>query len=208
MKNFKLFFWMVSLCSVLSTNACKADLVFSIAQNTPANGGALAQGVSNAGIFDIFIRSTVENQSFFGCDFTLTLDRLDGRGGLFSSGVNILMPNSSNPGGFIQGTFSNGPQGQVLYSTIANQPLTLGTNDTLLAQVVMTTVGAEVGNYSMSLSELAAIDNGFNSISSTASGPLAYSITAVPEPGSMLLAAVGVGTAAWRSRKKLVKVSS
>ncbi|MCY3005352.1 MAG: PEP-CTERM sorting domain-containing protein [Planctomycetota bacterium] len=118
------------------------------------------------------------------------------------------MPDSSNPQEFIKGTFDNGPRGEVLYSTIANQTLTLGTSDSLLARVVMTTVGSTVGSYSMRLSELAAIDNGFNSISSSASGPLSYSITAVPEPSSMLLAAIGVGAAAWKSRKRLQKNKS
>lgn len=208
MKNISLAFLILTFCSMVYPNACKADLVFSIAQNSPAGNGPLLQGVANAGVFDIFIRSTVANQSFLGCDFTLTLSRLDGKGGLFASGSNVLMADSSNPQGFIRGTFDNGPVGQVLYSTIANQPLTVGTSNTLLAQVVMTTVGADVGNYSMSLSELASIDNGFNSITSTASGPVSYSITAVPEPGSILLAVFGVGSVAWRSRRKLFCVRS
>jgi hypothetical protein len=211
-RNFVKIYWLTVLLlaffSVASPKDCKADLVFSIVQSAPANNASLAQGESNAGTFDILIRSTVENQSFLGADFTLTLSRLDGRGGLFASGVNVLMPNSSNPEGFIRGTFDNGPLGQVLYSTIANQPLTLGSSDTVLARVVMTTLGAEIGNYSMSLSELAAIDNGFNGISSTSSGSLPYSITAVPEPSSMLLTAIGVGSVAWRSRRKLLNARS
>lgn len=208
MKNVTLVSFILAICSLVYPSACRADLVFSIAQNSPSGNSPLLQGASNAGVFDIFVRSTVANQSFLGCDFTLTLSRLDGKGGLFASGINVLMPDSSNPQGFIRGTFDNGPLAQVLYSTISNQPLTLGTSDTLLAQVVMTTVGADVGNYSMSLSDLASIDNGFNSITSTASGPLPYSITAVPEPGSMLLAVFGVGGVAWRARRKLLKVRS
>lgn len=208
MKNFGLTLLLLAICNLASPKDCEADLVFSIVQSTPTNNAPLVQGESNAGVFDILIRSTVTNQSFLGADFTLTLNRLDGKGGLFASGINVLMPNSSNPEGFIRGTFDNGPLGQVLYSTIANQPLTLGSSDTVLARVVMTTVGADVGNYSMSLSELAAIDNGFNGISSTSSGSLPYSITAVPEPSSMLLAAIGVGSVAWRSRRKLLNARS
>ena len=208
MKNFGLTLLLLAICSLAIPKDCEADLVFSIVQSTPMNNAPLVQGESNAGVFDILIRSTVTNQSFLGADFTLTLNRLDGKGGLFASGINVLMPNSSNPEGFIRGTFDNGPLGQVLYSTIANQPLTLGSSDTVLARVVMTTLGAEIGNYSMSLSELAAIDNGFNGISSTSSGSLPYSITAVPEPSSMLITAIGVGSVAWRSRRKLLNARS
>lgn len=208
MKNFGLTLLLVAVFSLASSKDCKADLVFSIVQSNPTNNAPLVQGESNAGVFDILIRSTVANQSFLGADFTLTLNRLDGKGGLFASGINVLMPDSGNPAGFIRGTFDNGPLGQVRYSTIANQVLTLGSSDTVLARVVMTTVGADVGNYSMSLSELAAIDNGFNGISSTSSGSLPYSITAVPEPSSMLLAAIGVGSVAWRSRRKLLNARS
>lgn len=208
MKNFGLTLILLAFFSLASPKDCKADLVFSIVQSTPTNNAPLVQGESNAGVFDILIRSTVANQSFLGCDFTLTLNRLDGKGGLFASGINVLMPSSSNPEGFIRGTFDNGPLGRVIYSTIANQPLTLGSSDTVLARVVMTTVGADVGNYSMNLSDLAAIDNGFNGISSTSSGSLPYAITAVPEPSSMLLAAIGVGGVAWRSRRKLLKARS
>ena len=208
MKNFRLMLCFLAVCSLVTSNICKGDLVFSIAQSTPSSSSPLLQGESNAGVFDIFVRSTVANQSFLGCDFTLTLSRLDGTGGLFASGINVLMPDSSNPQGFIRGTFDNGPRAEVLYSTIANQTLTLGTSDSLLARVVMSTVGATVGNYSMSLSELAAIDNGFNSINSSSSGTLSYSITAVPEPTSMLLAAIGVGGVAWKSRKRLLRNKS
>ena len=143
MKNFGLTLLLLAVCSLASAKDCKADLVFSIVQSTPTNNAPLVQGESNAGAFDILIRSTVANQSFLGADFTLTLNRLDGKGGLFASGINVLMPNSSNPEGFIRGTFDNGPLGQVLYSTIANQPLTLGSSDTVLARVVMTTVGVD-----------------------------------------------------------------
>ena len=208
MKNFRLMFCFLAFCSLVTSNLCKGDLVFSIAQSTPSSNSPLLQGESNAGVFDILVRSTAANQSFLGCDFTLTLSKLDGTGGLFASGVNVLMPDSSNPQGFIRGTFDNGPRAEVLYSTIANQTLTLGTSDSLLARVVMTTVGSTVGSYSMRLSELAAIDNGFNSINSSSSGSLAYSITAVPEPTSMLLAAIGVGGVAWKSRKRLQRNKS
>jgi hypothetical protein len=170
----------------------------------------LQQGNSSAGVFDIFIRSTVANQTFLGCDFTLTLSRADGKGGLFASGINVLMPDSSNPDGFIKGTFDQGPVSQVTFSSIPNSTLTLGTSDTLLARLTMTTVNADIGSYSMSLSGLDAIDGGFNQIptSFAGDGTLSYSITAVPEPGSMLLAAFGACGVAWRGRKRMLKVKA
>jgi len=203
---------MIVFLVVLAGAVCdaKADLVFSLAQSTPAGGAALQQGNSSAGVFDIFIRSTVANQTFLGCDFTLTLSRADGKGGLFASGINVLMPDSSNPDGFIKGTFDQGPVSQVTFSSIPNSTLTLGTSDTLLARLTMTTVNADIGSYSMSLSGLDAIDGGFNQIptSFAGDGTLSYSITAVPEPGSMLLAAIGAGGFVWRGRKRLLKAKA
>jgi hypothetical protein len=187
----------------IGSNA-KADLVFSVVQSTPANGASLFSGLTNAGEFDILVRSTVANQSFLGVDFTLTLSELNGDAGLFASGVNVLFPNSSNPGGFITGTFSNGPVGEVVFSTLSNSAVTLGTSDSLLARVVLTTVGASLGNYSMSLSGLDAIDSGFNQIASSSAGPLTYSIAAVPEPSSMaLLGCVALGGYVIRRRRRL-----
>ncbi len=186
----------------LSVSA-KGDLIFSIVQGTPANGASLFSGQTNAGEFNILVRSTVANQSFLGVDFTLTLSESNGSGGLFSSGVNVLFPNSSNPGGFITGTFNNGPVSEVVFSTLANSAVTLGTSDSLLARVVLTTVGANLGNYSMSLSGLDAIDSGFNQITSTSAGPLNYSIAAVPEPSSMaLLGCVALGGYIIRRRRR------
>jgi hypothetical protein len=195
---------------VSSMSYAKSDLVFSLAQSTPAGGAALQQGNSTAGVFDIFIRSTTANQSFLGCDFTLTLNRADGKGGLFASGINVLMPDSSNPDGFIRGTFDQGPVSQATFSTIPNTTLTVGTTNTLLARLTMTTVNADVGSYTMSLSGLDAIDGGFNQIptSFAGDGSLSYSIAAVPEPSSMLLAAIGAGGVAWRGRKRLLKAKA
>jgi hypothetical protein len=74
----------------------------------------------------------------------------------------------------------------------------------------MTTVNADVGSYTMSLSGLDAIDGGFNQIptSFAGDGSLSYSIAAVPEPSSMLLAAIGAGGVAWRGRKRLLKAKA
>lgn len=206
MKN--LFSSMIGFLFLLagSTYEIKADLVFSLAQSNPGGGGALQQGNSTAGVFDIFIRSTNANQTFLGCDFTLTLSEADGKGGLFASGINVLMPDSSNPDGFIKGSFDQGPISQVTFSTIPNSTLNLGTSNILLARLTMTTVNADAGNYSMTLSGLDAIDGGFNQIPSSAAGDgsLSYSIAAVPEPSSVLFAVIGIGGVAWRGRKQLL----
>jgi hypothetical protein len=49
-KNVSLAFLILTFCSMVYPNACKADLVFSIAQNSPAGNGPLLQGVANAGL--------------------------------------------------------------------------------------------------------------------------------------------------------------
>jgi hypothetical protein len=79
----------------------------------------------------------------------------------------------------------------------------LGTSDRIVASVSLTTMGANVGGYSMSLSGLDAVDGGFNQIAVSSAGPLSYTIAAVPEPSSMaLLGCVALGGYVIRRRRR------
>ena len=69
-----------------------------------------------------------------------------------------------------------------------------------LGVLTLSTTGANAGNYSFSVNQLSAIQtNGFfisgGVNGATFAGPVAYTITAVPEPGSLLLLS-SLGTAA------------
>lgn len=194
-------FFAVVLTMTAFAGWSSADIVFTVVQKTPIGGAALPLGDTNAGLFDIFIHSTIADQSFLGCDFTLNLSSTNGTGGRMVAGLNILMPDSSNPDGFIPGTFDAPGTASATYSTIPNQPLILDTSDTLLARVTLSTVNAIPGDYAMSLAGLDAVDGVFNQIDTSSAGELNYSV--VPEPTSIVLVGLGFVGLAWRARRKL-----
>jgi hypothetical protein len=167
----------------------RADLIWRIAQTTPPAGVEIPPDTLNAATFSVFIASTVNNQSLLGADFTLALSSNSGAGGRLESGSNVLLPVSSNPDGFFAGSF---PGFSVSYSTLANTAVTLGTTESLLATVTLSTVGATPGSYSAVLSGLDAVDGGFNQLATSSSSTLltSYTISAVPEPTSMALVCV------------------
>jgi hypothetical protein len=186
------------------TGVGKADLVLRVAQTAPA--GNIDLGLSNAATFSVFLSSTVANQSFLGLDFTISLSSNTGAGGLMVAGTNDLLPLSSNPAGFFAGSFTAPGSFTANFSTVANNALTLQTTESLLATVTLSSVGATAGDYTVSLSQLDAIDGGFNQLAFSGTSTLsdAYSITAVPEPSSMLLTAiVGAGFMVRRRRRLL-----
>jgi hypothetical protein len=186
-------------------SSARGDIVFSVTQSSPAASGPLQLGSANAGLFEIFIRSTTPNQELLGLDFTLRLNQTNGSGGRFVSGENVLMQNSSNPAGFIPGIFGGAGTTAATFSTIQNvSNITIGTSNVLLARLTLSTVNASVGNYSMSFSGLDAINYSFFQIPASSGGVLNYS--AVPEPSAMLLSLFGVSALAWRSRKQLKRI--
>ncbi|MBU6172886.1 MAG: PEP-CTERM sorting domain-containing protein [Planctomycetes bacterium] len=186
-------------------SSARGDIVFSVTQSSPAASSPLQLGSANAGLFDVFIRSTTANQQLLGVDFTLRLSATNGAGGRFVSGQNVLMQNSSNPEGFIPGTFSGAGAVTATFSTIQNTSnILIGTSNVLLARLSLSTVNAAAGSYSMSLSGVDAIDFSFNQIPSSVGGSLSYS--AVPEPSAMLLTLLGISGLAWRNRMHIKRI--
>lgn len=189
-------------CLVVGSSSASAGLIFSIAKTSPT--GDVPPGSATAAVFGVFVRSDVPNQSFLGADFALAISSTTGAGGRYVAGTNdLLVP---GVGGFIGSPFTAPGSVAVSFSSAANTAVTLGTTDTLLATLTLSTAGADVleGNYSMTLSGLDAIDSGFFQIATSAAGPVNYTITAVPEPTTvvslgMATGIVGIGIA----RKKL-----
>jgi hypothetical protein len=185
------------------TGVGKADLVLRVAQTAPA--GDIEIGLPNAATFSVFLSSTVANQSFLGLDFTINLSSNTGAGGLMVAGTNELLLASSNPAGFFAGSFDAPGSFSANFSTILlGSAITLQPTESLLATVTLSSVGATAGDYTVSLSGLDAVDGGFNQLAFSGSStlPNSYTITAVPEPSSMLLTAIaGVGFMIRRRRR-------
>lgn len=189
-------------CLVGSSSA-SAGLIFSVAKTSPT--GDVPVGSATAAVFGVFVRSDVPNQSFLGADFSLAISSASGAGGRYVAGTNdLLVPGA---GGFI-GSSPFAPPGAVAvnFSSLANDAVTLGTTDTLLATLTLSTAGADAleGNYSMTLSGLDAIDSGFNQLTVASAGPVNYTITAVPEPTTIVSLGMAAGIAGFGvARKKL-----
>jgi len=190
----------LALAMILVTNTGRAELVFSVTQLSPA--GLIAPNTSQAGSFGIQIQSTIDNQQFSGADFTISLSNVDGAGGRWVGGTNELPPGAS--GGFFEGSFDSPGAISANFSSLAGNPINLGPagSQLLLATIVLSTVDASPGDYFITLSELDAVDAGFNQITSTSAPPLSYTI-AVPEPSAVTLAAFAVLGSCFLRRKNL-----
>jgi hypothetical protein len=186
-----------------AANKSYADLVLRLAQTSPS--GDLIVGLNNAATFSIFVTSTVSNQTLGGLDMTLSLSSATGACGRMVAGSNDLLPVSSNPAGWFDGTFDAPGAVEALYSTNAAPAITLpaaGT-ESLVATVRLSTVGATEGTYSVTLKDLLALNAGFLEIpSSPASQSINYTISAVPEPSSMALAGVALVGFGYRLRRR------
>lgn len=189
-------------CLAVGSSSASAGLIFSVAKTSPA--GDVPPGSATAAVFGVFVRSDVPNQSFLGADFALAISSASGAGGRYVAGTNdLLVPGA---GGFIGSPFTAPGSVAVNFSSLANTAVTLGTTDTLLATLTLSTAGAEVleGNYSMTLSGLDAVDSGFNQIATASAGPVNYTITAVPEPTTIASLGIAAGVAGIGiARKKL-----
>jgi hypothetical protein len=195
----------VAFFAIGMLGSAKADLVFRVAQTSPP--GDITVGLANAATFSIFVSSTVPNQTFFGTDVTISLSSGTGAGGRMVAGTNDLLPASSNPAGWLAGSFDAPGATTANYSTLANTALNLQTSESLLATVRLSTVGATAGTYTAFISDIASIDGGFNSIALSPSSTLSttYTITAVPEPSSMALAGIALAGIGYRIRKRRSK---
>ncbi len=98
-------------------------------------------------------------------------------------------------------SFTNKPTSFVFYSGSSTAGLTLTGTATPVATFTLSTVGATLGSYQIGLSQIAANDPLFNDLGFVNAAPLNFTISAVPEPSSILLTLGVVGIGAYRMRR-------
>lgn len=167
--------------------SARADIAFNIVKVTP---GAIEVGQSAVFNINVFTFPGASTQ-VAGIDFRINANDPTFTGtttaGRFTAGTSNLFGGV----GFLQAF----PSTFQVFSRNNGANITLGNTPTLLATVTLSAAGATPGNYTLGLSNLAAVDAGFNAIP-TIPASLAYSIvpaTAVPEPSSLLLVVGAVG---------------
>ena len=197
------------LLVVCSWTQSQAAISFSVQKATP---GTIDLGSS--AVFNVFVRSdsgTIANLA--GIDFFIDaadpgLTNNISAGGRFIAGTSNFFP--AGVGGFTAFKDSTAAANPITFSRQvfgANNGagLTLTGTDTLLATITLGTAAtpafpgiparpaATPGTYSLSLSNLAAVDPGFNALQVVGpAAPLRYEIVAVPEPSTMLLVLGGM----------------
>jgi len=197
-----LIFGIVFLCCSASMKSVFADLIFSVEQMSPVEN--IWTDSPNAATFGVYLRTTAADQSFVGADFTLTLSTLDGSGGLFIEGANRFSLNAGGSSGFFEAFDAPGESAVTYFLDVGTPATSLGPADSnwLLAEITLSTLGANPGTYSMSLSGLTALDSGFNAIPNSAAGSLNYSLTVVPEPSALMALLASAATALLYRRQR------
>ncbi len=197
-----LIFGTVFLCCSASIKPVFADLIFSIEQSSPV--GSIRTDSPNAATFGVYLRTTAQDQSFVGADVTLTLSTLDGAGGLFIEGSNRFSLNDGGSSGFFEAFDAPGESAVTYFLDVGAPATSLGPADSkwLLAEITLSTLGANPGTYSMSLSGLTSLDSGFNEIPTSDAGSLNYSLTAVPEPSALVALLASAATALLCRRRR------
>lgn len=195
---------LISLAAVLATAplSAMAGLIFRIQQVTPTGSIVIPQ----AATFAVTVESDSGSQPITGIDFDITLSNQAKKGGVITSGSNLLFPGANN--GFFASDFP--PQGQgvsVGYTTFSNTPATMTATPTTIATFTLDTAGADVveGTYSISFdpATLAANDAAFASVPVTGV-PTTYTLQVVPEPSTMAmtgLALAGGMAMRWKSKR-------
>ncbi len=189
------------LLVVCSWTQSQAAVIFSVQKATP---GTI--NIGSSAVFNVFVRSdagTITNLA--GIDFFVDaadpgLTNGTTAGGRFNAGTSNFFP--AGVGGFQAFTSGGNPVtfSRQVFSGNNGAGLTLTGADTLLATITLGTAAtpafagiparaaATQGIYTLGLSNLAAVDPGFNPLQVV--GPAAglrYEIVAVPEPSTMLL---------------------
>lgn len=201
---------MLAFIGLVSTS--QAAVTFSL---SPNNANILQN--SNTAVFDVFITSDV-NVVMGGYSLNVVAGAGDGSGGVFSVGSFDYLVGDPGQSWDLLTTpgqaFSTADTGNV-GGTGVGGPLLVANVATKLGSLTLNTNGVAVGTYTMSLDSLSAIQTNGNFIAGGTNGAInggsiTYNvITAVPEPTSLaLLAMGGVGAVTGRRffrRKKSAK---
>lgn len=152
----------------------------------------------NTANFDVFVRSTlVAGEQVDGLEASVT-----STAGLFTSGSTFLLNN---------GAVDLSTPGQAFMSNFAVGGFNLTNSNTLFATLSLSTVGVTPGTYSMAFDagSLAANSPTLGGLGIVDSGPISFTVTAVPEPSStvFLLGLVG-GAYALRRKRRAAKLAA
>lgn len=173
--------------------AVRGDVVFSVAKTTP---GPIGKG--DSATFEVAARTVSGVQSFSFVGFNVKLSRADGAGGVFSTFSNYI--------GGLGWVIEEGKTTALYDGASGNGIASFNPSNTVIGSITLVTdaVVVDEGEYTIELLKTDVVDttSGYQVIPSTAAGPLAYSITSVPEPSTViLLSAISLGVAGGRFRR-------
>ena len=168
----------------------EAAIIFSLSPATQS----IVQGT--VGQFDLSVRTDVAG----GQQITAL------EANVVSSAPNSLFTSASQTF-LLTGVIDRSTPGQAFISTSLAGGISLGTTDTLFARLFLSTTNVALGNYTMSLNQLAANSPTLAGLPIQNGGTVSF--TVVPEPTSMALVALvvsGLGMCRFVKRKKSEKV--
>ena len=169
----------------------EAAIIFSLSPATQS----IVQGT--VGQFDLSVRTDVAGGQ-----------RIDGlEANIVSNASNSLFTVASQSLLLNNGAIDRSTPGQAFISNFLAGGISLGTTDTLFARLFLSTTNVALGNYTMSLNQLAANSPTLAGLPIQNGGTVSF--TVVPEPTSMALVALvvsGLGMCRFVKRKKSEKV--
>ncbi len=192
----------LALLIAIPVERARAEIVFNI---TPATSSIV---LGNSAVFNIFIQSATP-ETIGGYSIQVNAGPANGVGGTFTSGTFDFLvgaPNQSwdfqRAGQAFSTAFTGSAGGTGIGRTIAaNTSVQFGS-------LTLSTMGATQGPYQLTVSSLSASgvgNTGFfpgGTNGASFSGPVSYSITAVPEPNSLALLGLASLGIVWLRKRR------
>lgn len=175
------------LLMVLSAlpQAADAAVVFTLSPPT----STIAQGTP--AIFEVSVRSTLAGgEAVDGLEANVVSTAANS---VFSAGTTFLLNNAAADLSVPREAF---------LSNFLVGGFNLGQNDTLFARLTLNTAAIAPGTYAIQLEDLAANGPTTGALAVQAGAPISFTITAVPEPSSMMLVGTVSCLFALRRRKR------
>jgi PEP-CTERM motif len=168
------------------SQSATAAIVFSLSPNNSTIN------LGNAAIFNVSVRSTLAAGE--------QVDGLEGNvissaGTFTAASVTLLLNN---------GAVDVSTPGQAFMSNFLNGGFNLSNNDTLFARLTLSTTGVAPGNYNIRFEtgSLAANSPTLAALAVQDGGPINFTITAIPEPSSLMLVGAISGLVAIRRKRR------
>ena len=191
----------LALLIAMPDERAKAEIVFSI---TPATTAIV---LGDSAVFNVFIESATP-ETIGGYSIQLNAGPANGGGGRFSSGTFDFLVGAASQ------TWDLQRAGQAFSSAFTGAAGGTGVGRAIAANtkvqfgsLTLSSIGATDGTYQMTVSSLSAVGINQNSFpggtnGATFTGPVSYSITAVPEPNSLALLGLGSLGIVWLRKRR------